>query len=306
LVSEHILPLRIEHDGPDPFWLKATLAMLGPITLGELRGCAHRVTRLTPPARRSPAEAGHGKILVNLQMNGNGTARGPGESLQVGDGVTGILAADWPELIELPNDFHQLVLMLPADLLPAAVRTRTLAGSERLARSPAAVGLLANTVDYVLQHVGELDRSTARVACEHVLELLALSFAGDDPHAAHRDSDVLRRIDEQIERRLHEPELRTVDVAQALGVSARYVQQVLARQGTTFTRLVTERRLLLCRIAFDTDPGRMLGTARIARRYGFVNSAHFSRVFTRHVGISPRAYRVTASGARSAAGVAGG
>ena len=288
LVSERFVPFQIEYDGPEPFWLHATLNTLGPITLGELRGCAHRLTRVTSPAHRTPAEAGRGQLVVSLQLAGRSTARGPGDALHVSARITGVMAVDWPGLIELPDNFHQLVLMLPADLLPISVTDGVKTGG-RLAPAAAATDLLANTVDYLVRHADVLDPATARLACTQLLELLALAFA--DSGTGKRSADLLARIHDEIEGRLGDPALRTVHIARALNVSPRYVQQLLASEGTTFTRLVTQRRILRCRVAFDTDPEQARTNAQIALQHGFASVAHFSRIFSRHTGLSPRAYR---------------
>lgn len=45
IVNDRLTPVEVEHDATTPFWVQATIATLGPLTLLELRGSGHRLSR---------------------------------------------------------------------------------------------------------------------------------------------------------------------------------------------------------------------------------------------------------------------
>jgi AraC-like DNA-binding protein len=79
-------------------------------------------------------------------------------------------------------------------------------------------------------------------------------------------------------------------MAAALGVSARYLQMAFAEVGTTPSRLLLARRLdgVAARLQRTDQPMRITD---VAMECGFADLSHFSRVFRRRFGVSPRAYQ---------------
>ena len=80
------------------------------------------------------------------------------------------------------------------------------------------------------------------------------------------------------------------DVAQALGKNRSHVAEVVRRAtGRTVGQLITERRL-------DEARRRLVETDElvevIGERVGYVDATHFARMFKRHHGVSPRAWRL--------------
>jgi AraC-like DNA-binding protein len=77
-----------------------------------------------------------------------------------------------------------------------------------------------------------------------------------------------------IEARLTDPALDAGAVATAAGISVRYVNAVLAREGTSIVRLIQARRLARCRKALE-DPLQSHRTlSEIAYGWGFSDMTH--------------------------------
>jgi AraC-like DNA-binding protein len=297
LVGAVFMPVRVEHDGPTPFWIRATLTQLGRLTLAELSGCGHRLTRLGRRLDRARAESGADTVLINFQMTGTSSARGPGDAVQLSGGLVGILIGDWPECVELPDDFHQVMLTVPTDLLAGTVADlHALIG--KVVPTTAAAGALLNRIMYLVHHADELNAVEVRLVAEQLVELLALALGTSADRACSHTDLLVQQIHEEIERRFTQPRLRPADVAQAVNISVRYLQALLAAQGTTFGAIVNDRRLQRCRSAFDADPERSMSTAQIALESGFASPSHFSRVFSRRAGLSARQYRAQISATR--------
>ena len=101
----------------------------------------------------------------------------------------------------------------------------------------------------------------------------------------------LQRICQRIETLLCEPDLTIGMVAQAEGVSTRYLQRLFTEAGNSFIHYLRTRRLERCRADLASTLHDDLSISEICFRWGFNGSAHFSRVFRKEYGMSPREYR---------------
>jgi AraC-like DNA-binding protein len=81
------------------------------------------------------------------------------------------------------------------------------------------------------------------------------------------------------------------DVARKLGLSSRYVQDLLQETGTSFTERVLELRLQKARALLATERNDRLKISDIAFSCGFSNVSYFNQCFRRRFGASPTQYR---------------
>jgi AraC-like DNA-binding protein len=104
----------------------------------------------------------------------------------------------------------------------------------------------------------------------------------------------LRAILAEVARRFSEPDFDLDDVAGRLGLSRRYVQQLLEETGKSFTEHLTECRLERA-FAMLTDRRCLhLAIIDIAFAAGFGDVSHFNRVFRRRYGETPSGVRAAA------------
>ena len=101
----------------------------------------------------------------------------------------------------------------------------------------------------------------------------------------------LQRICQRIETLLSEPDLTLGMIAQAEGVSTRYLQRLFTEAGNSFIHYLRTRRLERCRADLASPRHAGLSISEICFRWGFNGSAHFSRTFRKEYGMSPREYR---------------
>ena len=95
-------------------------------------------------------------------------------------------------------------------------------------------------------------------------------------------------------QRLGEAGLSGARVADELGLSPRYVQQIFARMGTTAGAYILDQRLRRAAVLLRSDAERSIGD--IAMALGFCDAAHFSRCFRGRHGCSPSQWRVLQAG----------
>jgi acetamidase/formamidase/AraC-like DNA-binding protein len=102
---------------------------------------------------------------------------------------------------------------------------------------------------------------------------------------------ILHRICQTIERRLDDPDLTPARVAQAEGISERYLQKLFEGTGSNFTHYLRERRLQRTWADLSNPAEAHHSISEIAYRSGFNDSAHFSRAFRNRFGLPPREFR---------------
>jgi acetamidase/formamidase/AraC-like DNA-binding protein len=102
---------------------------------------------------------------------------------------------------------------------------------------------------------------------------------------------ILHRLCQTIERKLDDPDLTPARVAEAEGISERYMQKLFEGSGSSFTHYIRERRLQRTSAELSNPAEAHHSISEIAYRNGFNDSAHFSRAFRHRFGLSPREFR---------------
>jgi AraC-like DNA-binding protein len=151
--------------------------------------------------------------------------------------------------------------------------------------------------------VANLEEARGPVNCrlaDNVLDLLATMF-GERTGAPPAGPATARRslmltVCAWIDANLAEPDLDPVTIASANHISVRYLHRLFHDEGTTVARWVRERRLDNCRRDLEDPVLHQRGVQAIARRWGFADPAHFSKIFKASYGEPPGAYRRRGAG----------
>lgn len=129
-----------------------------------------------------------------------------------------------------------------------------------------------------------------------LIELLVPMLASAGGEAARGGAHGLRarqfdRVCRMLETRLGDPQMTVRSIAAMEGVSVRYLQQLFARAGQTITGYIKGRRLERARAELESPLYSQLSITEIGFRWGFSQSAHFSRAYREHFGEPPRETR---------------
>ena len=179
--------------------------------------------------------------------------------------------------------------------VPSATLRARVGQPERLASlsfdSTQGVGALF--VDMIRSTAPRLDEmgAAARDVCgKHLVELLALSVEGDQRVLAGAASSVqsahLHRVERFVRAHLAVSNLAPQAIAEACGISVRYLHQLFATQGTTVCTWIRCQRLLMCDEALRETANRR-SIAEIAYHWGFSDHAQFSRHYRAQFGCTP-------------------
>jgi AraC-like DNA-binding protein len=99
------------------------------------------------------------------------------------------------------------------------------------------------------------------------------------------------RIVEFLRAHLAEYDLSAVRIAEAHHISVRHLYGVLSKAGISLGDWIRAHRLEECRKDLARPGSRNITIASIAGRWGFIDAAHFSRVFREAYGLTPKEWR---------------
>lgn len=119
--------------------------------------------------------------------------------------------------------------------------------------------------------------------------LLALGLG--PPPAAPMSRGQRERIVACLRERHGEPGLTAAAVAQQLGMGERSLHRALASGAQTFAALLMQCRVERARQLLSDPRFDRLAVSEIGRRVGLLDASHFVRVFRRHEGLTPGAWR---------------
>jgi len=157
------------------------------------------------------------------------------------------------------------------------------------------LGGLFTTMAQHVQAQATSDLAAGAVLGRQLIELLTLTLdrtidsadvALSSVRAAH-----LKRAEDVIRRNLSNPDLSPDLVADACGISKRYLHEIFADGNGTVSQHIREQRLIAARNMLQMpNPGPM---SDIAYRFGFSDQAQFSRLFKAMFGQTPSGYRAS-------------
>ena len=181
--------------------------------------------------------------------------------------------------LELPRD--DFARRFPKDRIPVSALIDSTQGLGRVATEFCAT---------LAAEASRLDDGMRAQLGGQLMDMLAFTLLCGEGDVAGADGSVrkarLRSVKLWIERHLDDHDLSLEEVALANGVSLRYLHQLFNEEERSASEWIWDRRLQLCYDEIAKGDGRLITT--IAYEHGFSSSAHFSTMFRRKYGVSPR------------------
>lgn len=266
-------------------------------------GLQFTVMRSTPQTivSETPVPSNHHWISLLLEGSGHYDGAGGARVFQQGDfffgrrGADAELALDTPFrmlLVNIPNALlaRRIHLSLPRDVMHISGRST----NGRL------VSNMLSAVADIIDDVAEDQILPVELALPQFL-MSAVFGEGGAPAiggATAMRAALLHRVCLHIDQQLDDPDLNVNAVAAASNLSVRYLQKLFEERGDAFAAYVKRRRLEHCRADLADPRNATVSITSICFRWGFNDAASFSRAFSAEFGLSPRAFRQRAAGAK--------
>ena len=290
-ISATFVPLECAQASRQPFRGEVGHWELGDMLVSRVDADPHLAAR----TRRTIAMRDVGYYKVGLLTKGSCRLSQEGRDALLRPGDLAIYDCRRPYTMDFGEPHDMSFLMFPCDRLrlPPAAVDQVLATPVSSADSTGSL-----VAPFLRRLVANLEDSQHSVNCrlaDNVLDLLATMFGEQtgapptDPATARRS--LLLAVCAWIDANLGEPDLSPVAIAGANHISVRYLHRLFHDEGTSVARWVRERRLDNCRRDLEDPVLGQRGVQAIARRWGFEDPAHFSKIFKASYGEPPGAYR---------------
>jgi AraC-like DNA-binding protein len=275
---------------PAGFRGEVTAQDVGGLQVATVVSEPHAVFRSPTMIRRSPED----DVMVNLAVRGPACVAQGGREAVLRPGDFTVHDSARPCRIACPEPFTLVVLKMPRDLFAACCPLPPGATATAIPGDRGAGALFASVLRGLPARVGGVPAGAAEQAGIDVLELLGAvlsDLAGGAGRAAVPRRAQLLRARRFITSNLSDPDLSPAAVAEALGLSVRYLYLIFHEQSTSPFRWILDRRLERA-AALLADPGQAgRSITGVAFGVGFKDSSHFSRAFKDRYGVGPRDYR---------------
>jgi len=267
------------------------------------------VSKLIAPFSRARAErtarqiaragdANHYKVSMPLRGTMQISQDGRDATLQPGD--LGIYDTTRPYLVSFTDSCRMLVLMFPRRDLRLPDDAMRQVTARRVSGHSGIGGLVAPLLTSLATRLDEISPAQSTRLADNVVDLLSTVYADLLSQVGYRSADPIRtlmaRIRSFIEDHLDDPDLDPEAVAGACHISVGYLHKLFRTEGTSVSRLIRERRLEQCRRDLGSPGSRGVAVGAIGAHWGFLDAAHFSKVFKEAYGVSPREYRLHRDG----------
>ncbi len=290
-VAASFVPLEVSRIGSDPFWGRLRTVDLAPAHVSEITASPHMVERTA--SLLHGGESAYYK--ASLQMAGTGLLIQDGREAVLRPGDLAIYDTGRPYSLVFENDMRMLVLMFPRELLGLPPEVISQLTAHRFASDDGLGAMIIPFLQNVAQNLDHVGGVTGPRLVQSAIDLLTTMLANEldldaDPGDAHQL--LLQRIRHYIDQHLGSPELGPAQIAGAHYISTRHLHGLFREKGTTVSTWVREQRLEKCRRDLMDPLSAHLSVGAIAARWGFVEAAHFSRVFKAAYGVSPSELRL--------------
>jgi AraC-like DNA-binding protein len=231
-------------------------------------------------------------IFLTTLLEGAATITHGEVKFELAVGELAVMANNIPYSICYTKTSRRLVLQIPKRKFYERVQKRGRSEFQAITlREAGLVPIIANLFKSLVLETEKLNQTDQYTLAESFLELIGAVMRSscnldESPQHDHRAA-LMRRLTQYMELNYSDCKLTPQQIAEANGISTRYMYRLFRQSGTSVSKWIWERRLKASRENL-LDPALMaLHIREIAYQCGFNDAAHFSRSFRVRFGISP-------------------
>jgi AraC-like DNA-binding protein len=292
LFASHMCSAEVSFFADKPLYSASTFLTFGNVHVTELHASIRRAER----SRRHIASDTRGDYIIGAMLNGTRSLlKQHGREAVRSGGESMLYTNAEPLLAEHDAEVAFRGVTVPHARLAERVQHFEDLVIKPLAPSPALHHLERYLSLLIDSDLGADPLLEARID-DYLVDLaaLALGAQGDSAELSRRRGLRAARLQEirtQISRSFMDRGFSVGTVAQRLGLSERYVHDLLQESGTSLTQRVLELRLQKARAMLEDRRHDRRKVSEIAEACGFNDVSYFNRCFRRRFGASPTQLR---------------
>ncbi len=279
------------HPEPDEIVAVGAICSLGRLNICSVRATATTVRR-TPKLARDDMEP---SLFLGLQVSGSSMVIQGDRQAVLRPGDLSLYDTTMPYTLLNDDGIHQHYFRVPRGDLALPSQAISQVTALRLSPDDPVAELAATYFSRLASNQTALAVPRAEAVGQPSIELVRALIATHlaDPRLAREplQATLELRIMEYVRAHLAENDLTAARIAHKHNISVRQLYAILARSGIALGDWVRAHRLEECRKDLAKLGARSVTIAAVARRWGFADPTHFSRVFKDAYGMTPREWR---------------
>ncbi|MEV3929998.1 helix-turn-helix domain-containing protein [Streptomyces sp. NPDC049944] len=289
---ESFVRVDVDHHRPArDISVRMGLGAVGPIRICSARSTGVTVRRTGRLARQDEEPM----VFVGLQMTGTSVVEQHGRQSVLQPGTFTVYESIVPYCLHFDQALDHHFLRIPRAALALTDRAlRDIAASPLGPDNPVARLAFSYLSELAVSEdtrSAPYDEAIVRPSVELLRAAVTSQLGASRLKQRLPETSLTLRIIQYVREHLADPELSATPIAAAHDISVRQLYTVLARSGISLGSWVRSQRLAECRRELAGPGGRTRTIAGIARSWGFMDPAHFSKAFKKAYGVTPRAWR---------------
>jgi AraC-like DNA-binding protein len=268
------VPLRVTSDAPERFDGRIRARDLDQLHVSEVTARGHTVERTPELVARGDSPF----FKLSLQLSGTSILAQSGRETVLLPGDIALYDTEQPYSLVFDDDFRMMVLMFPQTLLDIPADSVRQLAAVRFAAGQGLAALIEPFLRRMADGLDDLNGATAARLGRNTLDLVSTMFAGEIGMPRGHEA-LASRLRAYIDEHLGEPSLGPAQIAAAHYISTRHLHGVFHEQGESVAAWIRTRRLERSRRDLLDPLLRDQMIISVATRWGFVDAAHFSRLY---------------------------
>ncbi|MCI4657893.1 helix-turn-helix domain-containing protein [Cryobacterium zhongshanensis] len=293
-VSNSFVPLNTTCEDPDPFWGSIRSVDVDELHVSEVNAAGHVVERTPELIARSNRQY----FKLSLQLEGSGILIQDNREVLLQPGDLAVYDTNRPYSLAFDSAFRTMVMMFPKHLIELPSHAVGQLTAVRISGGAGVGSLVVPFLSQLSDHLEVLTAPGGSRLARSALDLVTTMIANElDTGVAVRDPhrELMQSIHGYIDEHLASSDLGPGQIAAAHFISTRHLHGMFHEQGTTVSTWIRAKRLDRCHRDLVNPHLANRPVAAIAARWGFVDAAHFSRVFKACYGYAPSECRARAA-----------
>ena len=262
-------------------------------TVAILGGGAHRAIR----TERARKELGDDFFILFYQLEGSMGVEINSREFLLKPNEYYLYDSQHNHQLIFEDTFNHIAIRVPRTKLCSRWHVLSRLGSFKYsAGDDPLASLIGGNIRSLAEVANELSNTQLELAVDNVFELFNVgihecTMAESDIRIGPIEA-IRARAELFIDNRIADETLAANIVAEHLGISRRYLDQIFKQNGETVYSYILSKRLKKCACELRSHLGSSLSIAEIAYAWGFQSASHFSKCFRQEFGISPSEYRM--------------